>query len=102
MNTKISYMYRDFNNYKQHEDVVLRGELAENQVRLLNESATRSPGFDPHSVGLEALQDRFCDGYQEDQDNEFHEFVSAELTHEAVTLELDAQVFYRDYTQHKL
>jgi hypothetical protein len=83
MNTKISYTYRDVNNYKQHEEIIVSGTvvMAELQSCCAHE-ISGSDDFLPEQVGLNALQSRMIDGACSDQDCVWHELTDAEPTEE--------------------
>jgi len=86
MNTRFEYMYRDGENYKQYNEVVLEGAFTLDQLRpYLYEGQF----FLPSEVGLDDLQEypyRHCDHI-------WHEMVSADLTDDAPTVEVRAEEF---------
>ena len=47
MNTKISYLYRDADNYKMHNKCVIAGTLTTEQARTIKDSVTMA-----HPEGL--------------------------------------------------
>ena len=84
MNTRLEYMYRDGENYKQHGDVVVRGELT---LAELKPHFHDYEFFIPSEVGLEDLQNTpylACD-------HVWHELHVAEPTDEAPTVNISAQ-----------
>ena len=84
MNTRFEYMYRDGGNYKQFNEVVIKGEFSLEQLRphLYN-----GDFFVPSEVGLEDLQEY---PYQ-DYDHVWHELDSAEPTEDEPTVEISAE-----------
>lgn len=108
MNTKISYMYRDADNYKTHREEVLDGVLTAAQIRyLLNESG--GEGFIPSQVGLPDLQvelmsydpDYGEEGYApfgaNGSDHVWHEITEIKQTDEEVTTKVSASQFYKSF-----
>jgi len=83
MNTRFEYMYRDGQNYKQYNEVVIKGEFTLDQLRP---HLYEGEFFMPSEVGLDDLQEypyRNCD-------HVWHQLVSAEPTEDAPTAEVDA------------
>ena len=52
MNTKISYLYRDADNYKMHNKCVIAGKLTTEQARTIKDSCEMGEYFIPRQVGL--------------------------------------------------
>ena len=52
MNTKISYLYRDADNYKMHNKCVIAGTLTTEQARTIKDSCEMGEYFIPRQVGL--------------------------------------------------
>ena len=52
MNTKISYLYRDAYNYKQHNECVVIGTLTAKQARTIKDCCDMGEYFIPRQVGL--------------------------------------------------
>lgn len=52
MNTKISYLYRDADNYKVHNECIVSGTLSEEQQKIILECLDCGEYFVPHMVGL--------------------------------------------------
>ena len=52
MNTKISYLYRDADNYKVHNECVVEGVFSEAQKSMMINSLDEGEYFIPHKVGL--------------------------------------------------
>jgi hypothetical protein len=88
MNTKIWYMYRDADNYKTDNEVIVQGELswADIQPFLVEEGV----GFIPFDVGLRDLQEDFP---QPGDDGIWHEIDESaiELTDKPPTVRITAQ-----------
>lgn len=59
MNTKIHYLYRDADNYKQHNEFVVRGEMTENDIDSILSCLYEGEYFVPELVGLPC--ERFTD-----------------------------------------
>ena len=52
MNTKISYLYRDADNYKMHNKCVIAGTLTTEQTRTIKDCCEMGEYFIPRQVGL--------------------------------------------------
>lgn len=52
MNTKISYLYRDADNYKVHNECIVQGEISEEQIRQILDSCDMGEYFIPRQVGM--------------------------------------------------
>lgn len=52
MNTKISYLYRDADNYKVHNECVIEGELSGEQIRSILDCCDLGEYFIPSQVGM--------------------------------------------------
>ena len=50
MNTKISYLYRDADNYKMHNKCVIAGTLTTEQARTIKDSCEMGEYFIPRQV----------------------------------------------------
>ena len=86
MNTRFEYMYRDGENYKQYNEVVIQGEFTLDQLRP---HLYEGEFFMPSEVGLEDLQ-----GYPyRNCDHIWHQLVSAEPTEDAAAVEMGAEEF---------
>ena len=55
MNTKISYLYRDADNYKMHNKCVIAGTLTTEQTRTIKDCCEMGEYFIPRQVGLSHL-----------------------------------------------
>lgn len=56
MNTRISYMYRDADNYKTHHDEVLSGEITQQQLMTIADCLDDNTYFIPHQLGLPEIR----------------------------------------------
>lgn len=84
MNTRFEYLYRDGHNFKQYNEVVIKGEFTLDQLRP---HLYERNYFMPSEVGLDDLQEypyRNCDHI-------WHQPVSAEPTKDAPTVEVAAE-----------
>lgn len=85
INTRLTYMYRDADNYKVGAEVVFEGRyrLAEDLAPMLLalDSSVGTPSFVPGQVGLKDLQDRFqgCESrWDPERDHPWHEVTGLE------------------------
>lgn len=79
MNTKIAYQYRDADNYKQYEEVVIPGEISEQDKALILSKCNEGQYFIPSQVGLNDLQERMCSPIG-DSDHVWHELEEEDIT----------------------
>jgi hypothetical protein len=79
MNTKIAYQYRDADNYKQLEDVVIPGEISEKDKALILSKLDEGMYFIPSQVGLNDLQERMCSPIG-DADHVWHELCEEDIS----------------------
>jgi hypothetical protein len=89
-NIKISYMYRDADNYKAHGEVVLAGRMSEGDMKIILAVCSNHGGrfFIPGMVGLDDLQKSFNGGeseWHDDRDHPWHTFTGIEPTEEECT-----------------
>jgi len=77
MNTRIEYMYRDGENFKEHYSVVLGGEISKEDVEAILKDLPAGEGFIPGVVGLPSLEPEDADN---DIDGPWHEILSIEPT----------------------
>lgn len=75
MNTKFSYIYRDAENYKASNTIVLEGELTEAQINEMLALLDCNGCFVPSDVGLPHLHEELqrWDTQDYDIDHPFHE-----------------------------
>ncbi len=78
-NTRIDYLYRDVNNYKQESRAVFPGALTLQQAQSMVDALDEDDGFVPSAVGLPDLQDETVNGWNADEDQPFHEIISISL-----------------------
>lgn len=111
MNTKISYMYRDADNYKAYRHEVLRGTLTAAQIAFLFDKAGEGniEGFIPSQVGLPDLQVElmsYDSAYGEEgydpfgaggSDHVWHEITKIEQINEEVTTKVSAGQFFKAF-----
>jgi hypothetical protein len=90
-------MYRDADNYKQHESVVLYGVLCESDIQKIFSSLDDEDGFVPSAVGLDDLQERNINGWQKDVDHPFHELLTIKSTHREPTTTMTALDFLKRF-----
>lgn len=87
MNTKISYMYRDADNYKTFRDEVLSGEITQKQKDEITECLHDEEFFIPHQVGLPEV--RFEQVTESDHAwFEFHPEEDVTLTNQDPTIDM--------------
>ena len=86
MNTEITYMYRDADNYKVCHSVVLSGMLTEAGLLKISSKLEMGGDFIPSQVGLPELQGFLGD--LSSADDVWHEWVDAVHTEEAVDFPL--------------
>ncbi len=66
MNTKISYLYRDADNYKFHNECVVQGEISEMQIQKILDCCDMGEYFIPSQVGM---PERKFDEYDTEADH---------------------------------
>ena len=87
VNTKISYLYRDADNYKMRHEVVIAGSMSEEQGKAIEDSLDEGVYFIPSQVGLP--DDRF--GSVTAADHPWFEWVGVEPTADRPTLHVTAE-----------
>jgi len=99
MNTKISYFYRDADNYKAHHSVILKGKLSAKQISEILNKLEGGEMFIPRQVDLPPLQEqlKIYDTQDWGTDHEWHELdkYSFENTSEKPTEEFSATQFHK-------
>lgn len=93
MNTKIGYLYRDADNYKVWNEVVIEGVLNDVQKQIIQKCLLDGEYFIPHAVGLP--EKTFVDlGYRYDEqaDHPYFEFSgdNINMTCELPTVNINA------------
>jgi len=103
MNTKIVYMYRDVNNYKQHREIIVAGEVTMEQLLDCCEEVIVGVGGDflPEQVGLPALQEQMCSPVNYDEDGVWHELTGVEPTTNDNTVAITAQDLLENFRKAK-
>lgn len=79
MNTRIMYQYRDADNYKQLEEVVIAGEITKEDKALILSKLDEGMYFIPSQVGLNDLQERMCSPIG-DSDHVWHELTPEDIS----------------------
>ena len=51
-NTRISYLYRDASNYKQHNEVVIPGTFSQKQIEVIISCLDEKEYFIPRQIGF--------------------------------------------------
>jgi hypothetical protein len=89
-NTRVSYQYRDADNYKVGRDVVFSGEISPWDLKLIALCLDEGEYFIPGAVGLADLQDSFgaASRWDPERDHPYHEITGIELTDDEPTDEL--------------
>lgn len=82
-NTRITYLYRDADNFKQIDEIVVAGVLSEEQQQELRDSLD-SEGFIPEQVGMRALQ-ADLQAYAPGDDDAWHEIEEISITEDPTT-----------------
>ena len=89
MNTKISYLYRDADNYKRYNECIIAGALSAKQIRAILDCCDKGEYFIPRHVGLP--EHRF-DTYDSQADHCWFELTADSFseTRESPTMALTA------------
>lgn len=87
MNTKINYLYRDADNYKVHNECVIRGEMTDEQEMRIIGSLDDELYFVPNCVGMP--EEKF--GSETEADHPWFEWCGTEPTERKPTLDIDAE-----------
>jgi hypothetical protein len=101
MNTRVEYVYRDADNYKQFASVVLMGEITPEERARIAAGLDGSECFIPSQVGLEDLQPRMPFFPNPDSDHVWHELdtsLGITLVDYPPTEDLDVHVFASKFT----
>lgn len=97
MNTLISYVYRDGNNYKQGEFLVVPGEMDKNAVF---DCCDEGEYFIPGQVGLPELQPQMT-SFPSAADHVWHELEDIELTEEEPNAKMTAEDLEKRFEEAK-
>lgn len=85
-NTRISYQYRDADNWKTSVEVVVSGQITRDQAHDMADKLTEDCFFDPALVGLDrGCPDEYGPDWNDDVDHVFHRLLSIERTYADVT-----------------
>lgn len=84
MQTRLTYMYRDAGNYKQHGEAVFEGEITDAEKEIFVRACNDGEYFIASQVGLEDLQ-RDMVAFPDEDDHVWSEFDRFELTDRAAT-----------------
>lgn len=87
VNTLVSYLYRDADNYKVNNECVIRGEMTEEQEKRIIESLDEEVYFVPACVGMP--EEKF--GSETEADHPWFEWCGIEPTSRKPTLDIDAE-----------
>lgn len=100
MNTKISYLYRDADNYKSYNECVVPGIITEAQQKRILDSLDEGEYFIPSLVGL---PEKKFDKYDPEADHPFFELgrYSFEETSAAPTVEITPEELTEAFEAHK-
>ncbi|WP_305910551.1 hypothetical protein Q9L42_020555 (plasmid) [Methylomarinum sp. Ch1-1] len=102
MNTLISYLYRDADNYKFTESVVLKGEISKDDKATIFEKLDNGLYFLPEQVGLNtAFEQIVSHGYRfpTESDHPWHELCSIEKTNQEPTTEVSLDEFIEAFSK---
>lgn len=80
-NTEIHYLYRDAGNYKLYSNIVIAGEMTEDQENAIKECLVDSTWFKPAEVGLP--DDKRYSGTEDDHD--LFEWLGYDIVNKAPT-----------------
>lgn len=83
INTRIEYLYRDGQNFKHYDSIVVSGLLSEHEQQELRD-ALSSERFIPEQVGMRPLQEEVR-AYGSGEDDAWHEIESIASTEEPTT-----------------
>ena len=100
MNTKITYLYRDADNYRVHNECVIEGEFTEQQIDKIMECCDEGEYFIPQQVGM---PERKFDEYDTEADHCWFELNKAgfEQTSRPADLPLTAQQLISNFNTCK-
>ena len=87
VNTLVSYLYRDADNYKSSNECVIRGEMTEEQEKRIVDSLDDGLYFVPACVGMP--ENKF--GCETEADHPWFEWCGIEPTSRNPTLNIDAE-----------
>lgn len=99
-NTRVSYQYRDADNYKVGRDVVFFGKISPWDLKLIALCLDEGEYFIPGAVGIADLQDSFesPSRWDPERDGPYHQITGIELTDDEPTDELARSI--GDFADH--
>ncbi|WP_461818166.1 hypothetical protein [Faecalimonas sp.] len=99
MNTKINYLYRDADNYKQYNEEIIAGTITEEQIQQILETLSDGEHFIPHLVGFTEV---FC-GPITDSDHPYFELQKTDFeeTKEKPTVNLTAEQLVTEFQRNQ-
>lgn len=100
MNTKISYLYRDADNYKVYNECIVEGELSKEQIRSIMDCCDMGEYFIPSQVGM---PERKFDEYDAEADHCWFEISEEgfERTDQPANIPLTARQLVENFTFRK-
>ena len=100
MNTKISYLYRDADNYKVHNECVVEGELTKEQIQSILDCCDMGEYFIPSQVGM---PEKKFDEYDAEADHCWFEISEDgfERTDQPADIPLTAEKLVENFTVRK-
>lgn len=100
VNTKINYLYRDANNYKVHNECVIKGTFSEKQKERIFDSLESGEFFIPGAVGLPAK--RFSI-FRDEVDHPWFELTEDDFeeTIETATVNITTNELTKSFTDKK-
>lgn len=93
MNTRISYLYRDADNYKVQNSVVICGDMTEEQQKKIIDCLDASEYFVPSQVGMP--EKKF--GCDTEADHAWFEWQGVEETEQEPTLDITAEELVKKF-----
>lgn len=99
MNTKVNYLYRDADNYKQHNEEIISGTITKEQIQQILETLNDGEYFIPHLVGFNEV---FL-GPIKDSDHPYFELHEEDFeeTQEEVTVNLTAEQLVSEFQRNR-
>lgn len=100
MNTRISYLYRDTDNYKVYNECVVKGDITGEQKKTILSCLEDEENFIPHKVGL---PERRFDKYDPEVDHPWFELQEGgfEPTDCEPTIEMDTDTLVEQFKRWK-
>jgi len=104
VNTKIEYLYRDADNYKVRNEVIIEGTITEHQKQIIEDCLDEGEYFIPHAVGLpERTLVDLGFAYREEADHPYFELSIGDIsvTHEEPTECISVEEVVRNFVEAK-